>query len=214
MSTKELISSIVVVGIIIFLPHANLFPLFTYSIPILLLVWLFLKRYNASFSDIGFSFKQFESKAIVVGSLVAVSSLALMQLAFFPVLETIVTWEYNDAGLNDFIRGNQTQLYFSILMAWLIGGFYEEMVFHGFIYTRLEKMIKGKYAPHVNFIITASIFGLYHVQLDTLGVINALVVGAVYLALFLYFKRNLWYAIICHGVYNTVVMVLIYHNYL
>lgn len=214
MPTKELISSIVVIGIIIFLPHANLIPLFGYSIPILLLVWLFLKRYNSSFSDIGFSFKQFETRAILVGSLVAVSTLAFMQFAFFPVLETFVTWEYNDAGLNDFIRGNPTQLYFSIVVAWLIGGFYEELVFHGFIYTRLEQMIKGKYAPYVNFIITASIFGLYHVQLGTLGVINAFMVGAFYLALFLYFKRNLWYAIICHGVYNTVVMVLIHHNYL
>ena len=99
-------------------------------------------------------------------------------------------------------------------MGWLIGGLYEEIVFHGFIFTRLEKMIKGKYTTSLSFLITASIFGAYHIQLGVDGLINAFVVGTVYLALFLFFKRNLWYSIICHGVYNSIVMTLIYYGYL
>ena len=46
------------------------------------------------------------------------------------------------------------------------------------------------------------------------GAFNALMVGAVYQGLFLYFKRNLWASIICHGVYNTIVMTLIYLGHL
>ena len=103
---------------------------------------------------------------------------------------------------------------FIVIMGWLVGGFYEEIVFHGFIFSRLEKMIPCKYATSIAFIGTSIIFGTYHFQLGVDGLINALIVGAVYLAIFLFYKRNLWYSIICHGTYNTIVITLIYHGYL
>ena len=214
MKAKEIILSVLTIGVIAVFPHLELIPLFGYSIPILLLVWLVLKYSKETFADIGFSFKRFKLEAIPIGILVAVCTLAFMQLIFFPVLEYFVTFEETEVGLYDFIKENQWQLYFTIIMGWLIGGVYEEVVFHGFIFTRLEKMIPGTYSSHISFVITALIFGFYHIQLGAAGLINALVVGAVYLGLFLYFKRNLWYPIICHGVYNTMVMILIYLGYL
>ena len=214
MNIYNSILSVIAIGIIIFLPHAELIPFFGYSIPILLFTWLVLKYSNETFSDIGFSLKQFKPNSILFGGLVAVLTLAFMQLIFHPVLDFFVSLEYKDAGLTDTIQGGKLQFFIMVIIGWLIGGFYEEIVFHGFIFTRLEKMFKGKYSTHISFVITIVIFGVYHIQLGALGLINALVVGAVYLALFLYFKRNLWYSIICHGFYNTMVMTLIYYDYL
>jgi len=214
MSLKEILLSIIAIGIIVILPHTGFIPNFGYSIPILFIVWLCLKYSKETFSDIGFSFKRFEPKSLVIGSLVAVFTLCFMQLMFFPVLEYFVIFEETEVGLYDFIRSNKWQYFFIIIMGWLVGGLYEEIVFHGFIFIRLEKMIQGKYATHLSFVGTATIFGAYHFQLGSLGLINASVVGAVYLALFLYFKRNLWYSIICHGTYNTIVITMIYLEYL
>jgi len=214
MNFHKTILSFIAITAIVFLPHAGLIPFFGYSIPILLFTWYVLRYSNETFSDIGLSFKQFDSKSILIGGLVAALTLAFMQLIFHPVLEYFVSLEYNDAGLNDTIQGGSFQFFVMVVMGWLIGGVYEEIVFHGFIFTRLEKMIKGKYSTHMSFVVTAVIFGAYHIQLGALGAINALVVGAVYLALFLYFKRNLWYSIMCHGFYNTLVMTLIYYDYL
>lgn len=214
MKVKEIIISVITICVIAILPHTYLIPGFGYSIPILLLVWFVLKSSNETFSDIGFSFKRFKLRSVLIGSIVAGFVLAFMQLAFFPALEYFVALEYNDLGLNDSITENQWQYFLFLLLGWLIGGFYEEIVFHGFIFTRLEKMIQGSYSTHISFVITAFIFGIYHFQLGALGVINALLVGTVYLALFLYFKRNLWYSIICHGIYNSLVMTLIYNGYL
>ncbi|WP_146104984.1 CPBP family intramembrane glutamic endopeptidase [Nonlabens tegetincola] len=137
-----------------------------------------------------------------------------MQLVFFPILEYFITFEDPDIGLYDFIRENKWQYFFTLIMGWLIGGLYEEIVFHGFIFTRLEKIFQSAYSTHISFALTACIFGAYHFQLGTLGLINALIIGSVYLILFLLFKRNLWYSIICHGVYNSIVMTMIYHEYL
>ena len=214
MNVKEIVLSVLAICTIVILPHTELIPGFAYSIPILLMVWLVLKSSKETFSNIGFSFKRFELKSVPVGILAAVLTVAFMQLIFFPVLESFVSWEYNDQGLNDTIRENKWQYLLLVLLGWLIGGFYEEIVFHGFIFTRLEKMIQVRYATFISFAITAILFGVYHFQLGALGLINALLVGSVYLALFLYFKRNLWYSIICHGIYNTIVMTLIYYDYL
>jgi membrane protease YdiL (CAAX protease family) len=214
MNLYKRILSIIAIGIIIFLPHTELIPFFGYSIPILLFIWFVLKYSKETFSDIGFSLRQFKPKSILIGALIAVLTLAFMQLIFHPVLDFFVSLEYKDAGLNDTIQGGKLQFFIMIIMGWLIGGFYEEIVFHGFIFTRLEKMFKGEYSTYISFVITSAIFGVYHIQLGASGIINALVVGAVYLALFLYFKRNLWYSIFCHGFYNTMVMTLIYYDYL
>ncbi|WP_459213085.1 CPBP family intramembrane glutamic endopeptidase [Aquimarina rhabdastrellae] len=214
MNIYKTILSVIAIATIIFLPHAELIPFFGYSIPILIFTWLVLKYSNETFSNIGLSFKQFNPKSILIGGAVAALILAFMQLIFHPVLDFFVSLEYKDAGLNDTIQGGSLQFFIMVIMGWLIGGIYEEIVFHGFIFTRLEKIIKGKYSTHISFIITSVIFGVYHIQLGTLGVINALIVGTGYLALFLYFKRNLWYSIICHGFYNTLVMILIYYDYL
>jgi membrane protease YdiL (CAAX protease family) len=137
-----------------------------------------------------------------------------MQLAFFPALEHFVTFEETNVELYEFLKENKWQYYLILVMGWLIGGLYEEIVFHGFMFSRLEKMFHGKYSTHISFVITSILFGVYHFQLGTGGLINALIVGAVYNALFLYFKRNLWYSIFCHGTYNTLVIVLIYNGYL
>lgn len=214
MNIYKTILSVIAIGTIIFLPHAELIPFFGYSIPILFFTWLVLKYSNETFSDIGFSLKKFNPNSILFGGLFAVLTLAFMQMIFHPVLDFFVSLEYKDAGLNDTIQGGKLQFFIMVIMGWLIGGFYEEIVFHGFIFTRLEKMFKGKYATYISFVITIVIFGIYHIQLGALGLVNAFVVGAVYLALFLYFKRNLWYSIICHGFYNTMVMTLIYYDYL
>lgn len=214
MSLKEILLNVVAICSIVLLPHLGFLPNFLYSIPILIIVWLALKQSNQKFNDLGISLKKFKIKSILIGCIVAVSTLAFMQLAFFPILGYFVTFGETDIELYDFLRENKAQFYFTLIMGFLIGGLYEEIVFHGFMFTRIEKIFNGKYSTHISFIITAYLFGLYHIQLGMDGLINAFVVGAVYLALFLYFKRNLWYSVFCHGIYNTIVITMIYHGYL
>ncbi|MFY0629942.1 MAG: CPBP family intramembrane metalloprotease [Flavobacteriaceae bacterium] len=137
-----------------------------------------------------------------------------MQLVFFPILNHFITFKEVDVDLYNFLRENQWQYIFTIIMSWLIGGLYEEIVFHGFMFSSLEKIFKGRYATQISFTLTAVLFGIYHFQLGVDGLINALLVGTVYLALFLHFKRNLWYSILSHGIYNTIVITMIYYGYL
>ena len=206
--------SLLAIATIVVLPHLGLIPNFGYSIPILLLVWLVLKSNVEKFSDIGFNFRSIKLRAVLTGSIAAVTILSIMQLLVFPAIEHFVEFESTDFGLYDFLKANRVQFIIMVVMGWLVGGFYEEIVFHGFIFTRLEKMIPGKYGTATGFVVSCLLFGAYHIQMGSAGAFNALVVGVVYQSLFLCFNRNLWASIICHGTYNTIVMTLIYLGHL
>ena len=102
---------------------------------------------------------------------------------------------------------------FVTAMGWVIGGLYEEIAFHGFIFTRIEKMAGRRHGTTIAVTMTALIFGIYHFQLGTSGVINALVAGLGYHLLGLYFRRNLWYSLFAHGTFDTIAISLIYLGY-
>lgn len=214
---KTILSTIFAIAFIVIMPHTgfiSFFP-FGYTIPIIIFAWLFLKTNKESFKSIGFNLKSIGIKPVMIGLLSAILILLFMRLIFFPILEVFIEFKPVDVDLYNDIRNNGIEYFiFIIISSWLVGGIYEEIIFHAFIFTRLEKIIKGKFKTVICFFITALIFGLYHLQLGTADTINALLVGAGYLGLFLFYKRNLWYAIFCHGFYNTIVITLLYLGYI
>lgn len=214
MTLRQISLNVLAIAVVVGLPHLGLTPNFSYSIPILLFVWLVLRSTGEGFSDVGFRFRSCSRRAALTGCLAAVVILGVMQLLVFPVLEHFVEFESTEIGLHEFVQANMTQFLIIVVMGWLVGGLYEEIVFHGFIFTRLEKMIPGKNATAWSFVGACTLFGAYHLQMGSAGALNALVVGAVYQGLYLHFRRDLWASIICHGVYNTIVLTLIYLGHL
>ena len=195
-------------------PHFLPLPFNSYSLIIIVIVWLYLKYDRTSFSEIGFSLYKFKSQAILYGVATSILILAFLQLVFFPVIETIVSFPETDIEMYDKLSGNTSFYIIMLAMGWVIGGLYEEIVFHGFIFYQLKKVIPGNYSTQISFIITSVIFGLYHLQLGPADAINAFLVGIGYHLLALQFKGNLWYSIICHGTYNSIVITLLYLDYI
>ena len=214
MTPLRLLLNVLAIALVVGLPHLGLTPNFTYTVPILVFVWLFLRSTGERFSDVGFRLRSCSRRAALTGCAAAVAIFCLMQYAVFPTLELFVELESEELGLYDFVRANVVQFVFIVVMAWLVGGFYEEIVLHGFVFTRLAKMIPGKYATAASFVVTALLFGAYHLQMGPAGAFNALVVGCVYLGLYVRFDRDLWASIICHGVYNSIVLTMMYLGHL
>ena len=100
-----------------------------------------------------------------------------------------------------------------MIAALVVGGFYEELVFHGFIFTRLEKLLPSQKLVLLNFILTNVIFAVYHFQLGILGIINAFIAGCAYHAFILKNNRNLWYGLFFHAFYDFIGLSFIYAGY-
>jgi len=203
--------SVLTIAFCFFIPHYVNLPIFLYPVIILLVVWLFLKYVSGeTFADIFFSFKRFEIKAIWIGIIAAISLSLFFRFAWDPLINSILPSGKID--LSDFagIRNNPVNYVIVLIIALLVGGFYEEIIFHGFIFTRLEKIFQGKWATATAFILTTIVFGLYHFQQGIKGRLLIAVAGAVYHALILKFNRNLWYGVFVHAFFDFLGLTLIY----
>jgi membrane protease YdiL (CAAX protease family) len=217
-SFKEIAITLFAIAFVTLIPQSGIInaviPLpFSYSIPVLVFVWLFLKWQKENFAGLGFSFKCLQTKAIIIGTISGIILFVFLQYAFFPLLKKVIP--LSPANLGDFstMRHNTGLYIMYLIMGWIIGGVYEEIVFHGFIFTRLEKLFKPGNAFAICFLLTNIIFAFYHWQLGISGMINAFMAGIVYHALILRYKRNIWYAVFCHGIFDTIGLTSIYLGY-
>jgi membrane protease YdiL (CAAX protease family) len=195
-------------------PHLGLIPVpFGYVIPVLLVIYWALRQSKENFASLGFSLKRFEARAIWLGAIAAVLLFVFLEYALFPLLNKVIT--LHKANLEDFkfVRHNPLNYLCILTMGWLVGGVYEEIIFHGFIFNRLERVTGTKYRTLIGFIVTNLIFGWYHVQLGPSGMLNAFFGGCAYHALMLRFNRNMWYATFFHGFFDTIGLSLIFLGY-
>jgi membrane protease YdiL (CAAX protease family) len=206
--------TIFVMAFAVLFPHYTFIPVpFGYTIIVLFFIWLLLRRTKEDFADIGFNLKQFKGQSVWIGIVAAVLLFLFLNYVLFPLIGKMVVLP--KPNLTDFnsVRHHFYNYLFILIMGLLVGGVYEELVFHGFIFTRLERIIGGKYGTLISFLCANIVFGLYHVQLGAAGVLNAFFCGCAYQALMLRFNRNIWYAIFFHAFFDAIGLSLIYLGY-
>ena len=207
---QNVISLLVMAFGILFM-HAGGFPMIISPAIVLVVIWLFLKFITKEkFSSLLFSFKRFELKAVWVGAVAAIILAAFFQFLWGPLMEKILPNEKIDLSAFDSIRGNIYNYIFILLVALLLGGFFEEIFFHGFIFTRFEKMFRGKYTLVISVILSNIIFGLYHYKMGIKEIFLATIAGFAYHFLILKFNRNLWYGLFFHTFFDFIGLTQIY----
>jgi len=210
---QKIISAFIIVFAFLF-PHYTGFPFFSYTIIVLFVIWLFLKYISKeSFNDIFFSFKIFQSKAIWSGAIAAIILFSLLQYVIMPLLQRFFPTQTINLHDYDFIKGNLVNYILVMIAALIVGGFYEELVFHGFIFTRFERIFNRQQTV-IAFTLTTIVFAAYHFQQGILGMINAGIAGCAYHAFILKNNRNLWYGLFFHAFYDFIGLSFIYagHN--
>ncbi len=214
MSITEKIASLLAIAFCFIFPHFG-GGILVYPIIVSLFIFLFIRFISKEkIEDLFFSFKRFELASVWIGIVGAVILSAFFRFAWEPLIELILPGEKID--LSDFasISGNTWNYIFILFIAFIVGGLYEELIFHGFIFTRFEKLIPGKYSTTFAFSLTTLLFGAYHFQQGIRGVLLAMIAGAVYHLLILKFKRNLWYGVFIHTFFDFIGLTMIYLGYL
>ena len=214
MSTLQKFASVLIIAFCFFFPHHGGGGILVYPLIVSAVVFLYLKYVTKeNLSDLLFSIKRFKVASVLIGLAGAVILSAFFRFAWHPLLNIILPGE--TVNLSDFahIKRNLSNYIFILLLAFIVGGFYEEIIFHGFIFTRLEKIFPGKHSTAIAFGLTTIIFGAYHYQLGIKGVLVAIIAGAVYHLLILKFNRNLWYGVFIHTFFDFIGLTLIYLGY-
>ena len=109
------------------------------------------------------------------------------------------------------LRGNVPLLIFVIPFGWLFGGFGEEMLYRGFVMTRIAQLLgEGRWAWIAAIFLQAAPFAAGHAYQGPVGMAAIFFVGVVDGAATVMWGRNLWPAIIAHGVQDTFGFIMLY----
>lgn len=101
-----------------------------------------------------------------------------------------------------------------IIIGFVLGGFLEEILFRGFLITRISKFFRAdKSSDFLALFITSILFGLCHLYQGWSGVISTGVIGLLFGIIFLAFNKNLWYSILTHGFVNITALTILYFGY-
>ena len=110
------------------------------------------------------------------------------------------------------IPGNFTVYAYGLVVAWVIGGFTEELLFRGFMINRFEKALnKFPFAVFFAVVFQALIFGQQHMYYQgVLGLVATGMIGLISGLIYLLCKRRLLPLIISHGLANTLGLTMLY----
>jgi len=138
--------------------------------------------------------------------------LFIVSLAYF-ILVPLITNLTGDAlliGSFQQIKGNTAVLYTSLAIGWVIGGFFEEVIFRGFLLGSILEIKDNIWIKIGGVLFTSIIFGYLHSYQGLTGQITLSITGIFLGLIFIFNKRSIWLNIITHGLINTVSMLIIY----
>jgi membrane protease YdiL (CAAX protease family) len=143
----------------------------------------------------------------------ALAGLAAMY-AYSPVADRLATrWVAKPPTLEAFraLQQSRLKLLVGIIIAWIFGGFLEELTFRGIVLPSTQALasdwLPQPAAAGVAISAAAAGAGVIHLYQGPRAVIIIVQLSALFGVLFVVSGYNLWAVILCHGLYDTIAFV-------
>lgn len=205
---QDILRALIIAFLVLF-PHYVPLPFYSYAIVCLAVIVLYLRRQKKTLRDLGLKRNGVTTHTLIVGIFSALLWISFNKWVYYPfITHFFVVPPYTEYN---FIRNKLSNLILTLIAAWIIGGFFEEIVFRGFIQTTFRGWFtKSKNSFLLAGLFTSILFGLYHWQQGIFGMVSSFFGGLLWTYLLWRFKGNLWYPIISHAVYDTIALLMIY----
>lgn len=130
-----------------------------------------------------------------------------LQLSLFlPVLEH-GTGKKQDLSDFNTLQGNWKMLVILLMVSWTLAAIGEELVYRGYIPTRVTDVLgTGAVGIAVAVLGSSILFGLAHTEQGIIGV-AATFLDALFFSVLRLHYRNLWASVLAHGFNNTIGLV-------
>jgi membrane protease YdiL (CAAX protease family) len=176
----------------------------------LAVVWVAQRKLGLGLGEIGLRRPDSWPRTIGQGALVTVvgyaASFAVLMLIIVPL-----SGQQPDVSRFDSTRGNLGVMIGTVLTVWITSAFPEEVIWRGFLMTRIGKLAGAtRFAWGTALVVTSVHFGMIHFYQGVSGMVTTGVVGFVYGAAYLLFKRNLWVTIVAHALTHVLSFTLLY----
>lgn len=139
------------------------------------------------------------ARALAVAAAIGVAYDAADVLVIMPLLRRLTGQPLHVEPF----AGDVRTLLFWLAVTWTLAAFGEELAYRGYLLGRLGG---GRLAAA----IVSVLFGLAHLGQGLTGVLDNILAGALFAALYLRSGRNLWVPLVAHGTVDTTSFLLLY----
>lgn len=102
-------------------------------------------------------------------------------------------------------------LVLALTAVYMVSSFGEEVIYRGFLITRLAELgADGRWATRVAVIVSSIIFGLAHFDWGIVGIVQTGFMGLALGLSFVMLRRNLWVLVLAHAYMDTILLVQMY----
>jgi membrane protease YdiL (CAAX protease family) len=181
------------------------------GIPLAVLaIWLILRWQGQGWRSLGFRRPASWPRTILIASGIALAWQAIGVVGML-LARGAAGAEGPDISRFESIEGDVAMLAQWLTVAWTTAGFGEEIIWRGFLMSRVAGLLgDGKRAWVAALLISSVVFGLLHFYQGPSGVVMTGLSGLLLGLLFLLSGRNLWLPILTHGLLNTISFLAIY----
>ena len=166
----------------------------------LVVVWGCQRLLGLGFQEIGFRRPESWPRTVGLGVLVGLVANAVGFALLAYVLPALLGSQQPDYSRFEGLQGNLVATVSIILTVWLTSALPEEVIWRGFLMTRLAKLAgDSRTAWGIALVLTSVHFGLVHFYQGLAGVLMTGVAGFLLGLAFLLFGRNLWVPIVAHA---------------
>jgi membrane protease YdiL (CAAX protease family) len=138
----------------------------------------------------------------------------VVTLACSPIADRVASrWFKKPPTLQAFqqVQRSWVSLVVGILVAWVLGGFLEELIARGIVLNSIDALL----APHlgawvaaiVAILVAAAGAGLLHSYQGARAMVIIAQISVLFGVLFVVSGHNLWAVVICHGLYDTIAFI-------
>ncbi|MCA9186877.1 MAG: CPBP family intramembrane glutamic endopeptidase [Pirellulaceae bacterium] len=119
--------------------------------------------------------------------------------------------EAADVEKYNFLQGNLPLTLLALGSVYLISAFAEEVIYRGFLMTRIGEMsARRRWSRPVALVVSSLAFGLIHSDWGFAGMVQASCMGVALGTSYLIVRRNLWVTILAHAYMDTILVLQTY----
>jgi membrane protease YdiL (CAAX protease family) len=137
-----------------------------------------------------------------------------LMFAYSPLADRLASrWIHKPPTLRAFrsIQQSKGQLIIGIIIAWLLGGIVEEVIFRGLVLKSIAVALDAWLAQPIASVVAIGIAAcgatLFHIYQGPRAMVIIAQLSILFGVLFVISGYNLWAVMICHGLYDTVAFV-------
>lgn len=186
------------------------------NIAMLATIWAGIRLRGDKLASVGLSFGKITLSNTVWTALKSIPIFVFTAIAFIFAPIIVASFIDVEAAADmtkyNYMQGNLPLLLFSLFGVYIVSSMGEEVVYRGFLITRLETLLGGhtKVATLGALVLSSVIFGFAHFEWGVTGIVQTTFMGVALGIAFILNKRILWPLILAHAYMDTLLFVQLY----